>query len=97
MLRISRESTMDARVTVRLEGEIKGRWVEELRRECDRALTDAGRGVQLEVDLAGVSSIDAAGVTLFRELGAGSLVLKNCSPYLEELLKDVGRRPTAGS
>lgn len=90
MLRISCEREDPAQVTVRLEGEVKGRWVEELRRECDRLLGGSpGGGRRLVLDLAGVSSIDAAGLGLFRELGAGSLVVKHCSPYLAELLKDV--------
>jgi anti-anti-sigma regulatory factor len=77
-------------VTVRLEGDVKGRWVEELRRECARVVGGAGSGGRrLILDLAGVSSVDAAGLGLFRELGAASLVMKNCSPYLAELLKDV--------
>ena len=90
MLRISCEREDPAQVTVRLEGEIKGRWVEELRRECDRLVGRASSGGRrLVLDLAGVSSIDAAGLELFRELGAGSLVVKNSSPYLAALLKDV--------
>jgi anti-anti-sigma factor len=89
MLRISHESTTEARATVRLEGEINGRWVDELRRECDRALVGAMADERrLVLDLANVSSIDAAGVALFRELAA-RLVVTNCSPYLAELLKDV--------
>lgn len=91
MLRISHESTTEAQVTVRLEGEINGRWVDELRRECDRVSGDAGQdGKRLVLDLADVLSIDAAGLALFRQLGAGRrLEVRNCSPYLAELLKGV--------
>ena len=89
MLRISHESTTVAQVTVRLEGEINGRWVDELRRECDRVLVGAmADEKRLVLDLANVSSIDAAGVALFRALAA-RLVVTNCSPYLAELLKDL--------
>ena len=90
MLRISCECEQPAQITVRLEGDVKGRWVEELRRECGRFVGGTGRdGRRLVLDLAGVSSIDAAGLGLFREFRAESLVVKNCSPYLTELLKDV--------
>jgi anti-anti-sigma factor len=90
MLRISHESTTDAQVTVRLEGEINGRWVEELRRECDRTLRRAVQDDRrLVLDLADVSSIDAEGLALLRELNARRLVVTNCSPYLAELLKDL--------
>jgi anti-anti-sigma factor len=89
MLRIS-QATTDNQTTLRLEGEISGQWVEELRRECARASrgdTQAGR--RLVLDLAEVSSIDAAGLALFRELSARRAIVTKCSPYVEELLKDV--------
>jgi anti-anti-sigma factor len=54
-------------ITLWLEGEITGRWVQELRRECARALERTPDGGRLVLDLAGVSSIDAAGLSLFRE------------------------------
>ena len=89
MLRISHESTTAARVMVRLEGEINGRWVDELRGECERRLGGAAPNDRhVVLDLANVSSIDAAGLALFRELAA-RLVVTNCSPYLAELLKDL--------
>jgi anti-anti-sigma factor len=90
MLRISHESTTEAQVTVRLEGDINGRWVDELRRECDRALGGAvSDDTPLVLDLGEVASIDAAGLALFRELTARRLVVTNCSVYLAELLKDL--------
>lgn len=90
MLRISHESQTEGWVTLRLEGEINGRWVDELRRECDGQRGGAARDDrQLVLDLADVSSIDAAGLALLRELTARRLVVRNCSPYVAELLKDV--------
>jgi anti-anti-sigma factor len=89
MLRISRATT-DNQTTLRLEGEISGQWVEELRRECAHALSgNADTERQLVLDLAEVSSIDAGGLALFRELSARRAVVTKCSPYVEELLKDV--------
>jgi anti-anti-sigma factor len=89
MLRIS-QATTDNRITLHLEGEISGRWVEELRGECARALSgDAHTGRRLVLDLAEVSFIDAAGLALFRELSARRAIVTKCSPYVEELLKDV--------
>jgi anti-anti-sigma factor len=87
MLRISQVST-DAQPTLRLEGEVKGPWVDELRRECARAVTGNGRTRQrLVLDLAEVSFVDAAGVALFRELKTRQVRMTNCSLYLAELLK----------
>ena len=90
MLRISQASTTDTQTTLRLAGEITGMWVEELRRECERALGDgATEAKRLVLDLGEVSSVDAAGLVLFRELSARRIVVMNCSPYVAELLKGV--------
>lgn len=89
MLRISRTSTK-RRIALRLEGEINGRWVEELRNECDRASgRDREGDRKVVLDLANVSSIDETGLELFRELAARGVAVANCSPYLAELLRDV--------
>lgn len=86
MLRISQTATTDTRITLRLEGEITGRWVQELRSECARAL-DTTNGRRLVLDLGDVSSIDTAGLTLFRELSARHVLVRNASLYIAELLK----------
>lgn len=89
MLRISRTSTI-RRIALSLEGEINGRWVEELRNECDRALCgDTGGNRKVVLDLANVSSIDATGLELFRELITRGVAVANCSPYVAELLRYV--------
>ena len=89
MLRISDASTPELPLTLRLEGEIKGRWVHELRRECLGTLERAEERSTLVLDLAGVSSIDAAGVSLFRELSHRRVLVRNCSSYVEVLLSAV--------
>ena len=87
MLRISRTST-GWRITLKLEGEVNGRWVEELRNEWHRTLSgDTDR--EVVVDLANVSSIDAAGLELLKEMAARRVAVTNRSPYVAELLKDV--------
>lgn len=90
MLRITELHTSATQTTLRLEGAIKGRWVEELRNECAKALDCNGRGSAhvVVLDLAEVSSLDAPGVALIGDLGP-RVALKNCSPYLVALLKDV--------
>ena len=72
MLKISCTATTEKqRVLLRLEGQVRGPWVEELRRACDQMLGENGHyGNRLVLDLAEVSFIDADGVTLFRELTA---------------------------
>ena len=90
MLRISQTATTETRTTLHLEGEINGRWVEELRKECVRMLdTDAVNGRRLVLDVGGVSSIDGAGLALLRELGARRVLVRNASLYVSELLKGI--------
>lgn len=90
MLRISQTATTETEPTLWLEGEINGRWVEELRKECARALdTTTMNGERLVLDVAGVSSIDVAGLALLRELGARRVLVRNASLYVSELLKGI--------
>jgi anti-anti-sigma regulatory factor len=90
MLRISHEKTTNTGVVLQLEGQVRGQWVEELRRACDEALGDDPRsGIRLVLDLADVSFIDPEGLALFRALNTRRVVLTNCSPFAEEQLKEV--------
>lgn len=91
MLRISRTTkTQGQPVFLRPEGQVRGPWVEELRRECDQVLRSNGhRGNRLELDQAEVSFIDENGIALFRELTARKVLVTNCSPFVAEQLKGV--------
>jgi hypothetical protein len=76
--------------TLRLEGEVSGPWVGELRRVCADLLGNNGHSTSdLVLDLAGVSFLDAEGIALFREL-AGQLVrFSSGSLFVAEQLKGV--------
>jgi anti-anti-sigma factor len=92
MLRVTRATTSDDSETVllRLEGQVTGQWVQELRRVCDETLGDQAHGSHpLVLDLAGVLFIDAEGVALFRELAARRVTLTNGSLFVTERLKEV--------
>ena len=92
MMRISHGTTPDDNEAVlfRLEGQVSGPWIEELRRVCHETLGDHGRGNRrLVLDLADVSFIDADGVALFRELTACQVTLTNASLFVTEQLKGV--------
>ena len=92
MLRITYGTTAvdNERVLLRLEGQVTGQWVEELRRVCDEALCDNGRPAHpLVLDLADVHFIDADGLALFRELAARHVTLTNGSLFVTEQLKEV--------
>jgi anti-anti-sigma regulatory factor len=77
-------------VLFRIEGQVSGPWIEELRRVCNETLGGNGHGSQrLVLDLADVSFVDADGVALFRELAARRVILTNASLFVTEQLKEV--------
>jgi anti-anti-sigma factor len=94
MLRITCTTTADGKdaTLLRLEGQVTGPWVKELRRLCSDAMSDNGHAAHpLALDLTDVSFIDADGLALFRELTARRVSLTNCSVFVAEQLKEVAR------
>ena len=87
MLRISAINSPSQAVTLRLEGQIVGRWVKELKQSCEE-LKANGQGLVL--DLVGVSFIDTDGLALLGSLTTGKVLLINASPFISELLKGAG-------
>ena len=85
MLRIDRIEIISGATTLRLEGQVTGPWVDELRRTCEPLL--AASGTTLILDVAGVSFVALDGVTLFgRLMGQGGAVV-NSSPFVAEQFK----------
>ena len=75
---------------LRVEGQVTGRWVEELRRVCAETIGSNGHSKSgLVLDLAGVSFLDADGIALFGELAARRVLFTNCSAFIAEQLKGV--------
>jgi anti-anti-sigma factor len=87
MLKISRATADESKTVLKLEGQVGGQWVEELRRVCVDALE--GARVGLVLDLQDVSFIDRRGLDLFRELASRHVVFHNCSLFAAEQLKAV--------
>jgi ABC-type transporter Mla MlaB component len=83
MMRISVVQSSSQAVTLRVEGEVKGRWVAELGRACEEAFS---RDIRLELDLAGVSFIDIDGINLFRVLMDRQVAFTNPCPFIAEQL-----------
>jgi ABC-type transporter Mla MlaB component len=69
-----------------LEGRVAERWVPELERA---AATCLEKSPSLELDLSGVSYVDAAGAKLLARLAARNVALRGHSAFVAELL---GRR-----
>lgn len=84
MLKISDAAMSDSDVTLRLDGEVTGRWVEVLRSSCDVALR---RGARLTLDLSHVSFADSEGIVLLRSLTDRQVRLVNASPFVAEQMR----------
>jgi ABC-type transporter Mla MlaB component len=75
MLRISSDG-----MTVRLEGQVAGPWVDELAKACDQLHPAA-------LDLTEVTFADRAGVALIKALERRKVQVNGLSPFMEEQLK----------
>jgi ABC-type transporter Mla MlaB component len=84
MLKISQVGAARHSVTLRLEGRVIGPWVGELRQVCEPLLGDSRT---VELDLAGVSYVDADGVAALASFKARGAELKNCSPFVGQRMK----------
>jgi ABC-type transporter Mla MlaB component len=75
---------------LRLDGQVSGPWVEELRRVCRESSGNNWQsGGHLVIDLAGVSFLDGDGLALFHELAARRVLFTNCSSFVAEQLRGV--------
>jgi len=84
VLKISDAGTSHPDVTLWLDGEVTGPWVECLRSSCDVAL---GKGARLTLDLGQVSFADSEGVVLLRTLTDRRVRLVNASPFVAEQMR----------
>jgi hypothetical protein len=90
LLRISLLAASDQEVTLRLEGRVVGRWVEELRRACAEA---RGGGGHVTLDLRDVLFLDREAIALLRTLTDQDVAVRRCSPFVAQQLRDA---PVAG-
>lgn len=86
MLRITIQRTSDA-VALKLEGRVKGLWVDELRKTWLTAAKMAG-GEPVNLDLGAVSFIDARGRDLLLEMQREGVALKGASGFLRQILEE---------
>jgi len=85
MLKISQDTVGDATV-FRLEGQIAGPWVAELRRVF-RERQSAGAS-PITLDLAAITFIDSGGLGLLEDI-CHDVVFVNCSLFAAEQLREV--------
>jgi len=81
MLKIEVVEQPGERVTVHLEGQMVGPWIDEVRRACEPLLAN---GHSLTLDFARVSFVDREGVALCRRLRQDRAMLRGCSPFVKE-------------
>ena len=74
--------------TLKLEGKLKGPWVDELSRACEESRTPPSC---LRLDLAHVTFIDPAGLKLLDDLVRQGATIVGCSDFISVLLNG-GRR-----
>lgn len=87
MLRISRVEAPDEVVTLRLEGQVSGPWVDVLRTVCEQWLAT---GSALTLDLMEVSFVDSDGMALCRCLKEQQVAFRHYSPFVGEQLRGHG-------
>lgn len=89
MLKISESKRGRRVVTLRLEGQIVGPWVEELARVCGLLVNNGGR---IALDLAEVVFVDDSGVAVLTRLSAQGVRLLNATPFVAAQLNGGGSR-----
>lgn len=87
MVRISEIELTGEAATLRLEGRVLKALVGEVKSACEEHLS---KGYRLTLDLADLSFADREGIALLQELMERGVALTNCSPFLNEELKQNG-------
>jgi anti-anti-sigma factor len=89
-MRIFQSNDVDGSVVLRLEGKMRGQWVDELRHLSSEILqTPANR---LVLDLTEVTFIDTDGLALLHELSSRHVRLNNCSLFVTHQLKAIEQK-----
>jgi anti-anti-sigma regulatory factor len=83
MLRITATAEDRTDVTLRLEGKIASEWVETLRTECQRMLSEHRR---VHLDFHAVTSVDRRGAHMLRGLVCERIAIVNCPPLVRDIL-----------
>ena len=88
MLRISKIAANGEGVTLRLEGRMVGVLSAEVEGACEEHLSN---GHRLALDLGDLSFADRDAIAVLQQLRSRGVALANCSPFLNEELKQMVR------
>jgi ABC-type transporter Mla MlaB component len=95
MLKLTWHTRADQTLTLELEGELLGPWVEEVREACAGPAVATGL---IRLDLSAVTFVDSPGLRLLRDLIRRGIETPVCSGFVAELLRPEnlkGRRSTS--
>jgi anti-anti-sigma factor len=85
MLRITTQTRSDS-LLLKLEGSLKGPWVDELEKAW-AALAKTAHGMTISVDLRSLSFVDSAGVDLLLRIQQEGAVLEGASTFVVSILE----------
>jgi hypothetical protein len=85
VLRISVITDSDENTRLQLEGWLVGPWVEEVRRLSSSVLS---KSKTVTLDLEKLFFADPCGVALLRELSTKNVAELNCSPFVQQQIKE---------
>jgi anti-anti-sigma regulatory factor len=89
MLRITETSVNGKTISLRLDGTLNASSWPDLEEVCVRHRTNDGKILLL--DLAGIVFMDDCGAESLARLRGEFVEIINCSPFIETLLKTVGK------
>lgn len=87
MLKITRVGSLNQEVTLQLDGQVTGPWVELLRQSAESVLTE---GAQLTLDLQNTCFIDCEGVRLIKRLIDRGVRQMNAPLFVAEQIRKCG-------
>lgn len=90
-MRIVQATDDDGAVVLGLNGQMRGRWVDELRSVSSEILRQPA--TRLILDLAEISFIDDDGLELLRELLSPRVTVRHCSLFVAQQLKALEGKP----
>ena len=81
VLKISNTEEAGQKISLQLDGQVSGKWVELLQRTCEVQL---GKGVRVTIDLKNVSYADRDGIALLIGLAKRRVEILNAPPFIAE-------------
>ena len=81
MLKISITEAAGESVSLQLDGQVTGKWVELLQTTCEAQME---KGARVTIDLKNVSFADRDGIALLRKLKNRRIEILNALPFMAE-------------